>query len=586
MTIVGEGKDEDRTINTDSDNSISGKSAKISQWLHETSLRMEDAKEFRTLFFEAIDCIRSLGIDFHGLSFYLFEPESGPVAIHYTFHKGELSWTPDEVSEDMIEYQVCSTKEAKSWLDKQSVVTLCYLCLPTKTGTVTIVAERSTLFEPEEQDHLGVGFSALEMLVVRHRGLITNNPDLMALHDGRFDLLGDTADEIAGQVLQFITENLDLDRGGIFLQEGDVLRGFWGMDEQGVPEPITATVFSLYPAEDEYLTHAALIARGEEQFYLTEDLGAETGPEINSDYGANVAVPMRADGRIIGVLVADNFITKRPIDYDQVQPLMVLANLAAATLERNRLYQNLRLLNQELEQRVSDRTASLKQSNVQLEEEIVERRRVQGELQVLLEEKEMLYREIHHRVKNNLQTISSLLSLQADYLDDPRAVNAMDASRSRIEAMGRIHQYLYQAEAWVRVSFDQFIKGFVADLLGLYRADSVHLVVDCDPVEFDVDQSIYACMLINELIGNALKHAFAHNGQGTIWVRVQKEQEDRVMMEVADNGVGFPADLDFRQTGSLGLQVVVSLVQNLGGEIELKRENGTAFRIVFPPIRN
>ena len=334
------------------------------------------------------------------------------------------------------------------------------------------------------------------------------------------------------------------------------------------------------------MTHAALIARGEEQFYLTEDLGAETGPEINSDYGANVAVPMRADGRIIGVLVADNFITKRPIDYDQVQPLMVLANLAAATLERNRLYQNLRLLNQELEQRVGERTASLKQSNVQLEEEIVERRRVQGELQVLLEEKEILYREIHHRVKNNLQTISSLLSLQADYLDDPRAVNAMDASRSRIEAMGRIHQYLYQAEAWVRVSFDQFIKGFVADLLGLYRADPVNLVVDCDPVEFDVDQSIYACMLINELIGNALKHAFVHDDQGTIWVRVQKEREDRVMMEVADNGVGFPADLDFRRTGSLGLQVVVSLVQNLGGEIELKRENGTVFQIVFPPIRN
>ena len=80
--------------------------------------------------------------------------------------------------------------------------------------------------------------------------------------------------------------------------------------------------------------------------------------------------------------------------------------------------------------------------------------------------------------------------------------------------------------------------------------------------------------------------AFVQDDQGTIWVRVQKEQEDRVMMEVADNGVGFPADLDFRRTGSLGLQVVVSLVQNLGGEIELKRENGTALRIVFPPIRN
>ena len=161
-TIVGAGKDEDNIINTDPDNNISGKSAQISQWLHETSLRMEDAKEFRTLFFEAIDRIRSLGIDFHGLSFYLFEPESGSVATHYTFHKGELSWTPDEVTEDMIEYQICSNKEAKSWLDEQSSMTRCYLCLPTKTGTVTIVAERSTLFEPEAQDHLGVGFSGLE----------------------------------------------------------------------------------------------------------------------------------------------------------------------------------------------------------------------------------------------------------------------------------------------------------------------------------------------------------------------------------------------------------------------------------------
>ena len=181
------------------------------------------------------------------------------------------------------------------------------------------------------------------------------------------------------------------------------------MDDEGAIIAIPNTIFPLYPEDDKDLTHTALIARGEKQYYLTQDLAAEEGDSIPHDFGANVAVPMRVGGRIIGVLVGDNFINKRPISYDQMQALMVLANQGAVMIEMVKLYQDLHKFGVELEQRVSERTAFLAQINNQLQGEIAERA-----LQVSLDEKDMLFREVHHRVKNDLQTISSLLSLQTD----------------------------------------------------------------------------------------------------------------------------------------------------------------------------
>ena len=164
------------------------------------------------------------------------------------------------------------------------------------------------------------------------------------------------------------------------------------------------------------------------------------------------------------MLAADNLLSKLQIPFEQVQALMVLANQGAAALERARLYQDLREFNEELEQRVGERTAKLARTNGQLQGEIAERKRVEEALQDSLREKDMLFREVHHRVKNNLQTISSLFSLQADFLADPQALSALDASRSRVEAMGRIHQQLYQTEDWARVDFDEFLGELVEDL--------------------------------------------------------------------------------------------------------------------------
>lgn len=570
------------------------------RWIQSTALQMESADDFPALFLQAIDRINAAGLDFHALSLYLFTAQSSTDALHYTFSRGEVSWLQVAIHEGMGEYHVRQNKEAQSWQDTQSDPAIAYLCVASDTGTVTIAAQRAESYRAEEQALLEGVVPALESLVVRHRDLaayavvneayrqtrarlITSNPDLMALHDGSFELRGETADEVAQRILEFVTQRLGLDRGGIFLREGDVLRGFWGMDEQGEIEPIPTTVFPLYPERNEELTHTALIARGEEQYYLTQDLAAESGPEIDRDYGANIAVPMRVGERIIGVLAADNFISKRPIPYDQVQALMVLANQGAAVLERAKLYQELAEFNRELEQRVGERTARLAQTNDQLQQEVAEHKRTEQALKVSLSEKDMLFREVHHRVKNNLQTVSSLLSLQADLLEDPQALNALESSRSRVEAMGRIHQQLYQTRDWTRVDFHSFLRELVEDLLETYRLGKVNLVVESESIYFDVDQSIHCCLLINELVTNALKHAFPDGVEGTVRVAMQVLPDGRVMLEIADDGVGFPAELDFRQTESMGLQIAVSLVKNLEGQIEMHCENGTTFQIVFSP---
>jgi two-component sensor histidine kinase len=413
--------------------------------------------------------------------------------------------------------------------------------------------------------------------------LINSNPDLMALQDGSFDLSAESVDEVAQNMLEFITQRLQLDRGGIFLRDGDILRGFWGMDEEGAIIEIPNTIFPLYPEENKELTHIALIARGEKQYYLTQDLAADVGGSISHDFGANVAVPMRVGGRIIGALAGDNFVNKRPISYDQMQALMVLANQGAVMIEMVKLYQDLHKFSVELEQRVSERTAFLAQINNQLEGEIAERKSAERALQVSLDEKDMLFREVHHRVKNNLQTISSLLSLQTDLLEDPQALNALESSRSRVEAMGRIHQQLYNTQDWARVDFTAFLRELVEDLLETYRLGVVDLIIDTESVYFDVDQSIHCCLLINELVTNALKHAFPDGAAGTLRVGLKPRTDGLVVLEVADDGVGLPAGLDFRETESMGLQIAISLVKNLQGQIELYRESGTIFQIVFSP---
>lgn len=244
---------------------------------------------------------------------------------------------------------------------------------------------------------------------------------------------------------------------------------------------------------------------------------------------------------------------------------------------------SLRRAHDELEVRVRERTAELAGANSALKVEIAVRRQAEAKVRDSLKEKEILLKEIHHRVKNNLQVVSSLLRLQAAGIKDEATAELFYESQTRVRSMALIHEELYQAGNLARVDFASYLRRLLPDLARTYRADAsekIDLKIEAEDVSLPVDRAIPCGLIVNELITNALKHAFPAGRPGNIQVRLVA-QEQQTLLGVRDDGVGFPADLDFRQSRSLGLQLVCTLANQLGGTLSLKRDNGTEFVMLF-----
>ena len=213
--------------------------------------------------------------------------------------------------------------------------------------------------------------------------------------------------------------------------------------------------------------------------------------------------------------------------------------------------------------------------------DITERRLAEEEVKSSLREKEVLLKEIHHRVKNNLQVISSLLSLQSRY-EKGDAQNIFTESIDRIKTMANIHAILYQSRDYARIDFKRFINDLANQLYVSYdpNRESAGIVTRIEDVSLDIDTAIPCGLVLNELVSNAMKYAFPDGKSGEITIAMFSE-ERRVTLTVSDNGIGFPEQIDFRNTESLGMQLVTELVEQLDGTIELLRGEGTEFRIVF-----
>jgi two-component sensor histidine kinase/CheY-like chemotaxis protein len=220
----------------------------------------------------------------------------------------------------------------------------------------------------------------------------------------------------------------------------------------------------------------------------------------------------------------------------------------------------------------------------------IERKRVEAErtraeelIKTSLREKEVLLQEIHHRVKNNLQIISSLLSLQSSYIRDPQASAIFQDSQNRVRSMALIHEKLYQSENLARINFGEYVHNLVTFLFRSYKSDSsvIALKIQADGIYLDVDSAVPCGLIVNELVSNALKHAFAPGQAGEIRIQLFQDVPDQYRLEISDNGVGIPSDMDFRHTESLGLRLVSTLVDQLDGHIELDRRRGTAFKVTF-----
>lgn len=220
--------------------------------------------------------------------------------------------------------------------------------------------------------------------------------------------------------------------------------------------------------------------------------------------------------------------------------------------------------------------------------DISERTRVKQELLNSLKEKEILLREVHHRVKNNLQVISSLITLQSEHIHDRASLELMEECQNRIKAMALVHQELYRTKDFSSLDFSGYVTGLAQSLYESYADDRerISLDIEVENINLDLDQALPCGMIINELVSNSLKHAFPDSRNGTIRVQVRKSGRHGVIVSVSDNGAGLPEGLDPRGTETLGLQLVCLFAEQLRGSIEVEREHGTTFRVSFQRNRD
>ncbi len=219
--------------------------------------------------------------------------------------------------------------------------------------------------------------------------------------------------------------------------------------------------------------------------------------------------------------------------------------------------------------------------------DITERKNAIDNLKSSVNEKKILIKEIHHRVKNNMQIISSLLSLQSQHLkkDEEVALDVLKESQNRVKSMAMIHEKLYQSKDFTHIKFEEYVQRLVSDLFYSYSTtiQNVNFRVEVENVDLNMETAVPCGLIISELFSNSLKHAFPHGSEGEVYVSLKKDHEEYEMV-ISDNGIGIPMDFDFKHPESLGLQLVNSLTKQLDGEIKLDRSHGTKFIITFKEL--
>ena len=255
-------------------------------------------------------------------------------------------------------------------------------------------------------------------------------------------------------------------------------------------------------------------------------------------------VPIWLEGELVGVLCHETFKT-RHWKFEEQDFVASLANLISLGLEASK------------------------------------RKKAEEDLKASLKEKEILMKEIHHRAKNNLTIISSLLNLQSRHINDKEALGLFRESQNRARSMALIHEKLYRSDDLRKIDFGEYIRSLTIELFHSYRASQgIELDMDIANIDLDINTAVPLALIVNEIITNSLKYAFPDKKTGNVSVHFAKN-DGGLQLIVEDNGIGFPDDLDFRNTNSLGMQLVTSLTDQIKGNIKLERNEGTKFVIDF-----
>ena len=245
--------------------------------------------------------------------------------------------------------------------------------------------------------------------------------------------------------------------------------------------------------------------------------------------------------------------------------------------------EELEVVNGELESRVHDRTAELEDALRSLQKENKIKEEAQQEIKDSLKEKEVLLKEIHHRVKNNLQIVSSLFFFQSKTITDPVMLDMFRDGQNRVKSMALIHEKLYQSGDLANIDFKEYIKKLTAFLFQSYGVDQskIKFKNNVNDVKLGVDQAVPCGLIINELVSNSLKHGLKDRETGVIKIDMGRDENHNLIMRVSDDGKGLPAGLDVQKSDSLGLRLVNNLSLQLNGNVEFFNDNGTVVKLTF-----
>jgi len=216
-------------------------------------------------------------------------------------------------------------------------------------------------------------------------------------------------------------------------------------------------------------------------------------------------------------------------------------------------------------------------SSMSIRRNILKRQRAEGEILGSLKEKEILLKEVHHRVKNNLAIVSSLLKLQSRHVTDPQAASVLRDSQSRIGAMALVHKKLYLSPDLTNVDVEEYLRQLVYDLISAHniQLNTMRLEIKVTQVQLSIDMLIPLGLIVTELVTNSLKHAYAEDTRKpALYLAIEPLGEGRLRLQVLDNGPGLPEGFDLESTQSLGLQIVTGLVSQLGGQMSVRQGSG------------
>ncbi|MBF0566192.1 MAG: response regulator [Nitrospirae bacterium] len=327
-----------------------------------------------------------------------------------------------------------------------------------------------------------------------------------------------------------------------------------------------------------------------------------------TDMSANgkYCIPILSGNKIFGV-ISLNLEKGCERNRQEEEFLVSIANTLACIIERKRAEEGLRKHRDTLEDIVIQRTAELTyardqaiaanehvkkrkseliETNRRLQSEIQRRIEVENKITASLRDKETLLKEVHHRVKNNLQIISSLLYLHSTTIGEPCAQDALNESCNRIRSMALIHETLYKSENLATIDFSQYLKSLMGDLFYTFGVDpeTITLKYDLHAAFLKLETAIPCGLIINEIVSNSLKYAFPKGTRGKISISLHKRDDNGYELSIGDNGIGLPRDLNFDNVSSLGLRLIKTLSDQLEGSVELNRTGGTRYKIIFKDL--